>query len=308
MSTEIKPDMTDRIKVSAKAYGPEALRSTKRNWRLIVGGAAAVVLAVAAIAMAVGWLVGDSDDVAQTQAEAPLIKADAEPDKVRPEDPGGMEVANRDMLVYRRLDGGDGKPPVERLLPNPEQPVVPPRPVAAPGREIEPGQIETVEIETDELVAEDAEDAPGDEELDAENLSLPAQESPERSVTPEPQQAPPVAPKPVAPTKLEPTPVPKKPAAPAPSRAAAPAAGAYQIQLVAVRSRQQAEVSWAKLSKEYADVLGGLKPNIVRADLGAKGVLYRLRAGPAGDESAARAICASLAKRKKDCLVVPPGG
>lgn len=285
MSIQIKPDMADRIQVSNEAYRPETPGRAKRNWRLIGGGAVVVALAVAAVAVAAGWLSGDAHRGAQTQAEVPLIKADEGPVKVRPEDPGGMQVPNRDMLVYRRFEGAKERPPVERLLPSAEQPVIPPRPKAAPGREIE---------------VEDEEGAPAGEKLEAQAASAPAKEVKELVVTPEPVKA----------AKPEHAPVPKTPATPAPSpiSASTAGAGAYQVQLVAVRSRDQAQASWSHLSKKHADVLGGLRPDIVRADLGNKGVIYRLRAGPAGDEGKARALCASLAKRKVDCLVVRPSG
>ncbi len=306
MSIQIKPDMADRIQVSIESFPPETPMRGKRNWRLIGGAAVVVALVVAALAATFGAF-GGSGGGSQNQAEAPLIKAEEGPVKVRPEDPGGMQVPNRDMLVYRRFEGGNEPPPVERLLPSAEQPVVPPRPVSAPGREIE---------------AMDEEAALADEERMAEAVSPPAEAIEEQAVTPEP----------TAMAKPELTPVPRRPAAPAPSPvkaaeptnattpakataaakppAAAPAgaAGRYQVQLLAVRSRDRAQASWGRLSKKHGDVLGGLKPNILRADLGAKGVIYRLRAGPAGNESNARAICASLAKRKVDCLVVRISG
>ncbi len=45
---------------------------------------------------------------------------------------------------------------------------------------------------------------------------------------------------------------------------------------------------------------------MVRADLGRRGIFYRLRAGPVGDRKAAAAICRTLAKRKLGCMVVKP--
>jgi len=289
MSIQIKPDMADRIQVSNEAHRPEGAPPARRNWRLIGGAAVVVMLAVAAIAVAAGWFSGQPDGEARSRAEVPLIKADEGPVKVRPEDPGGMQVPNRDMLVYRRFEGANEPPPVERLLPSAEQPVVPPRPKAAPGRAIE---------------VMDEEGAPGDElpgmEASAPVEEIGAEEIGEGVAMPEPAEA----------AAFDPTPVAKEPAVPAPGPVAATTAGtgAYQIQLVAVHSREQAQASWGQLSKKHADVLGGLRPDIVRADLGAKGVIYRLRAGPAGDEGKARAICASLAKRKVDCLVVLPSG
>jgi cell division septation protein DedD len=86
-----------------------------------------------------------------------------------------------------------------------------------------------------------------------------------------------------------------------------PTAG-YQIQLVAVRKREQAEGMWKTLKGKYGDVFANLEPDIVRADLGNKGVMYRLRAGPIANEAKARALCADLGRRKVDCLVVRLGG
>ncbi len=296
MSIQIKPDMADRIQVSNEATRPETPQPAKRNWRLIGGGAVVVVLAIVAVAMAAGWLFGEPEGEALTQAQVPLIKAEEGPVMVRPEDPGGMEVPNRDMLVYRRFESAGEAPPVERLLPSSEQPVVPPRPVAAPGREIAPVEEEP-----------EMEDASSAAETVAELIA--ADQVEDTVVTPEPPEAAPVPPAPAAKPEPEPVPAPRAPATPVPSRAPATVpAGAYQVQLLAVHTRDQARAAWGLLSKKHADVLGGLQPNIVRADLGGKGVIYRLRAGPAGDEGKARAICASLAKRRVDCLVVAPSG
>ena len=47
---------------------------------------------------------------------------------------------------------------------------------------------------------------------------------------------------------------------------------------------------------------------MTKAELGpARGVFYRLRAGPLADEAAARRLCARLSKRKVGCLIIKPG-
>ena len=56
-------------------------------------------------------------------ASVPLIRADDRPTKVKPERPGGMEIPDRDKLIYNPT-----RPAVEHLLPPPEKPL--PRPVA----------------------------------------------------------------------------------------------------------------------------------------------------------------------------------
>ena len=55
------------------------------------------------------------------EAVAPLIKADQRPVRVRPENPGGMDVPHQDKEIYDRV-GNRAAPPAtaERLLPPPE--------------------------------------------------------------------------------------------------------------------------------------------------------------------------------------------
>jgi len=58
-------------------------------------------------------------------ADVPLIRADERPTKVKPENPGGMEVPDRDKLIYTQKRAA-----VEHLLPPPEKPLA--RPGASP--------------------------------------------------------------------------------------------------------------------------------------------------------------------------------
>ena len=58
--------------------------------------------------------------------DIPLIRADTRPMRVKPENPGGMQIPDRDMLIY-----GQQRPQVEHLLPPPEQPMARPSPASA---------------------------------------------------------------------------------------------------------------------------------------------------------------------------------
>lgn len=80
------------------------------------------------------WFAYDQGRQAVTAQTAPLIKADTSPTKVRPSEPGGLEVPHRDKLVFGGVDGNadtNGENGVERLLPPPEPPLTPPSPPAA---------------------------------------------------------------------------------------------------------------------------------------------------------------------------------
>jgi outer membrane biosynthesis protein TonB len=117
------------------------------------------------------------------------------------------------------------------------------------------------------------------------------------------------APKPPAPQQqAAATPAPKKaPAKPAAKEtpAAAPAksapSGPVRIQLGSLRSPEAAKDEWARLKREHPDSLGKLTAVAVRADLGDKGVWYRVQTQVFDDAAAADRLCADLRKQKIGC-------
>jgi hypothetical protein len=88
-----------------------------------------------------------------------------------------------------------------------------------------------------------------------------------------------------------------------PGKAAAPA---YQIQLGAMRADSPAiaAMAAANLERSHAQILAGLKVSALRADLGARGTFYRLRAGPFADIFAARDMCDKFKAHNQPCLVL----
>ena len=246
-------------------------------------------------------------------SEIPFIKAEAGPVKVRPDAPGGMEVPDRDKLVYDRLQGGQANLQVERLLPPPETPLPAPG-VGGAAQSGEPsasspsGQAAIIPS-----IPPSPESAPAGEEIDIEKiLSPPAgNEPPPPAATESQGPSAPAVSQPAVPTTGEviaakvplqapPPPEPK-------GQAKAAAGGGYRVQLAAVRSPDRVEGEWTRLKRKHSDLLGKLDLSIVKADLGPeKGVFYRLRAGPIANEKDARALCAKLAERKVGCLIVRP--
>lgn len=251
----------------------------------------------------------------RADGEPPVIKADATPVKVKPDNPGGAEIPDRDKLVYQRMSGTPAaEPKVERLLPAPEAPLAPPAaPMPAPAPAVQQplpkvpteAQVDAATVPAPAKVAE-----PAGKVLAAKPVEppppppAPVEAATVASNTP---KAPPAAPAP-APAEAEaPRPLAAKmEAAKETPKASAPAAfGAYQIQIAAVRQEDIAKREWTRLQRVHPDLLGDLNLIVVRADLGAeKGVFYRLRAGPLASEASARKRCADLAKVKVGCLVV----
>jgi cell division septation protein DedD len=77
------------------------------------------------------------------------------------------------------------------------------------------------------------------------------------------------------------------------------------LQLGAFESQELANGAWAMFRSRY-ESLGQLAPDVQRADLGAKGIVYRLRAGPFADRTAAAEACVQLKAAGGNCFVAAP--
>lgn len=310
---------------------PPELREPPRRSRAL--GVFVATFAVAAFAGVV-WYAYDQGLQRGSEATAPLIKADPSPTKVRPEQPGGLQVPNQDKLVYEAMRPGDGgTPAVERLLPPPEKPVEPPAPPplpqdaqAGPSAEAPAPSADGDAAPASPSVAQ----APTDSGIPPARIVTPAptpriptpEETPPATAadaSPEPAPPPaaaeptPAPPSPAPADKPAPETAPEKPAAqepaaspppPATSRAAAP--GGFRVQVGALRDQAAAEAEWARLQKRYPDQLGGLGRRIQRVDLGpGKGVFFRMQSGGVSEATAA-AACTGLKSKGQPCIVVKP--
>ena len=76
------------------------------------------------------------------------------------------------------------------------------------------------------------------------------------------------------------------------------------MQLGAVRTESEARGEWERLKRKNTDLLGTLSAVAVRADLGEKGIYYRIQAGPISNTSTADRICSELRQRRLACMIV----
>ena len=104
------------------------------------------------------------------------------------------------------------------------------------------------------------------------------------------------------------TPLPSKPVRnlEAVSSSAIISTRSFQIQLAAVRIETAAENEWRRLKARHRTLLNNLELNVVKADLGDKGIYFRLRAGPLKDVQSAKKLCRELSKVRVRCLVIRP--
>jgi len=205
---------------------------------------------------------------AAASGDVPLIRADERPTKVKPDRPGGMEIPDRDKLIYTQP-----RTVVEHLLPPSEKPMPRPAPPSPPAQ---------------------AEAPP------------PAAAAPSTAAGP-----------PVNPPAATPTTQPQEQAAPPPGRGvqtasampkpaaaqSAAKAGGIRLQLGSVRSEDAARQEWERIRRKNADLLGGLLATSIRADLGDKGIYYRIETGPVADRATAERICGELKQRNIGCII-----
>lgn len=81
---------------------------------------------------------------------------------------------------------------------------------------------------------------------------------------------------------------------------------AYRLQLGSVRTLESAQQEWDRLEAQNGDVLTNLGYVAARVDLGARGIFYRIQAGPVADAAAADRTCKELKRRGVGCIIIKP--
>jgi cell division septation protein DedD len=77
------------------------------------------------------------------------------------------------------------------------------------------------------------------------------------------------------------------------------------LQLGAFESEALANGAWQTFRSRYG-AAANLAPDVQRADLGAKGIVFRLRVGPFSDRAAAADTCVQLKAQGANCFVAVP--
>ena len=278
----------------------------------------------------------------EDSVEAPVVEAETLAFKSAPDDPGGMEIENRDSTIFSAMENGavDQNARLENLLAE-EEPV---DKLAAFARQVE------------ETIEKDEQAADGAETPDTSTLVEAAQE-PAAATETAPVTLQKIAKQEATETVVAPTPAPKpaeevaqvvkpkiqhkagenpetlefvrsvldqkdagttasaspsdvatqsasiQPAAGNPTRQFSITPGSYYVQLGSVKSLSGAESEWGKIRDEFTAELGSVPHRVETADLGEKGTFYRIQAGPMSKTSASE-ICDSIkAQKPGGCLV-----
>lgn len=235
----------------------------KKTLGMVVGSLIGIVVAIAAFIFFVVKL----SDTGSDQAVA--VKRDETPTKVRPESPGGMEIAGTDKRVYERLAPGEGTPERVKTV-SPDMPVRP----QGQGRDQIGDLVGKIEGQDD------------------------AQSAPQFGAQEQAQQSAIYTPKTVREARTAQT----APQARMPQASAA-ADGIWKVQLIALKSDEAARKSWQDLVRRVPE-LGNYRPEVMRVDLPDKGTVYRLRATGFASKTDATNFCEAFKRRGGSCFVV----
>lgn len=273
--------------------------------------------------------------------DVPIVQAEATPFKESPSDPGGMDVPFQDSTVFSSLRDADAPEitSIENLLAE-EEPVDRLEAFAAEAERIikeseaRRGGADTAALIEEATGVDGIPQASGGDTLDA----VIAKAEATQKITQQVEKIPPASAAdtlgtpPKKPTFYKPGSSPdtiefvrevlekkdgkSEPVVASVSDAATkvasikPAAGGFDIrpgehyvQLGSIKSAAAASGEWSKLLKKFPSELAGTKYRVERADLGDRGVFFRIQAGPMAGESASE-ICGSIKAQKPGaCLV-----
>jgi cell division protein FtsN len=79
--------------------------------------------------------------------------------------------------------------------------------------------------------------------------------------------------------------------------------GPYLLQIGSYKSPVEADTAWNAFQAKHSALVGGFSTNVKPADLGDKGVWYRLRFGPFTDKDTAAAMCGRIRADGGTCII-----
>ena len=267
---DFKPEFSERFGVSPLDELEEKNFSSMKLHMI----ALAIFIGVLTIALIGFFMFGESSQ----SDEIVTITATTEPVKVRPEQPGGMNIPDQDKLVYNRIRSNNVNTKVESLFPEPEQPVMP--------------TILAIEnnAPTSDFVA--MEEVKSFDPLTEAPAAQPGSVS-EPVVVPQP--APKIEEVPLKPV----TETPKVAQKTTPKTTSG---DTWTAQLMSSSNKQTVEKAWPQILAKNKALLSNMSHQITKADIPGKGTFYRLRVGSFKTRDMANALCKKLKAKKQDCI------
>ena len=223
--------------------------------------------------------------------DIPFIESDNEITKIKPLDPGGIQMSNMDKDIYNNIANGALESNKEKLLPLPEEPMKTHvqeesldellKPLAEELDKVT--SIQEKKVEVTEVKHSFAEDIQLEPKIEIKEEKI-AEKKPEIiNVTSKKSL-----------TKI----VEKK------GLVSKVHLGKYRIQLASMKSEKDAAREWLRLKAKYKSTIGGISHSLEKRNLGNKGTYYCIHAGAFKSYGAAHNVCKQLIAKKQNCIVL----
>ena len=250
------------------------------------------ILIGAVVLVAVLWVIGDFiSEKHVDEASIPLISANNDPLKVRPDNPGGKKIENRDKYVYKSLTNEDVETTIEQILPPAEEPLVESpldinndnekEKISINGDVSSTQKIEDQETLTIQEIEEVISDKPQLKDINtqatnaSENIDLKVVNENTNISEKKSENA----------TNID------------------EEKNYFQVQIAASKNRKALLNDWKKMKNKNPDLLEGFNLELSPVDSGSKNTFLRSRIGNFINEKTASELCLSLKNRGIDCFV-----
>lgn len=227
-----------------------------------------------------GSFIGSGNDI-------PVVKADQSSIRIRPDNPGGLNVPNKDKLVLKSLTSSNHATPeeTEKLIAQPELPVnlsLGKSKLAVETKIVESNKRPTVQIQKPE----------------SNQSSVPPKVTKPKN---KPFDDVTLADK----TANDVNPLKKNVISKNDKRAMRPSkkVGTHRVQLASLRNELAAIAFWKSIRKKYEKMLAKMQGRIQSVKIKNKGTFYRVQ-GDVVSKERAQQICGILRKRGQACILV----
>ncbi len=231
-----------------------------------------LMIAASLAAVVVAWFAG-STLLGGGSGQVPIVQAESGPMRVKPADPGGLQIPGADNAIFSS-NGGDGE---DKLAPPPQTPDLqalrgPPRPASAP-TPAEPPKLAAAPPPPPP-VAPTAETPKPAAAVAASNPGAAADGDTPAVVTADRRPSPPVT----------------------------GASHGTLVQLAALSSEQAARDEWGLLAKRMPQLLSGKQPAVSKVEHDGH-AYWRLRTGGFADTAQATMFCVRMRAKGASCSV-----
>ena len=224
------------------------------------------------------WFALNQGDLIGERQDLPLVKAENSPIRVKPDNPGGLEVPNRDRLILKNLETANpsklGVP--EKLIPRAESPIF------TGNKETSLGAPDNEKISNDKGVEQKQEKIKNSKlkrksselkKSEGYNKGQDKKRQKNKSLTIETKQR------------------------------VISKATTHRVQLASLAKQKAADQFWKQMKKKHPTLFGEMLGRIVKIKLKSKGTFYRVQ-GDAISRNTAEKICKIMKTKKQACLVV----